>query len=413
MVIEVVVFILLVLLSAFVSSAEISYIYSSRIKKEIETRKSVSESGTDLNLNGYTQEFIYSVSILGVILHFAIITYLAVNLFRYFNYQISFKLLLIVASFLFIMEIFPKFIATEFPEKIYRISYKVVRGLSFLFSPVISLAQRISRAVIKNSEISFSRQTMLFDKEDIHTLVEESEEAGKVDKVDSNYIKKVLDLTDQKVYEAMRPRTEIVGVEISSSIPAVLEEFISSGYSKLPVYEDNLDNIKGVVYNYDLYKKPASMNEIMREIIFVPETKKSIDMLYDFLNKGLSIAIVVDEFGGTSGLVTMEDIIEELFGEIKDEYDTEDDILLQSRDNSFIVSGKVEIDYINEKYNLDFPEGDYETVAGFIISQLGRIPENGEIIKIDKYSIKILRSSATKVEMIKISIDNEAAASAT
>lgn len=402
---EVLILFILLVLSAVLSSAQIAYIYTSRIRKEIESRKSESENKGESDLSGHTQDFIYTVTISSVSLQLLVIAYITFSLIQDFNLSFSIWIILFVSLFVFLWEIFPKFMAVEYPEKVYKISTGLVKLTSVVLSPLIRFTKHLVFLFTKSSDINFSRHSMIFDKEEIQSLVEESEEAGKVDRSESYYIRKVLDLTDQKVYEAMRPRTEIVGVELNSDIDTVIEEFISSGFSKLPVYEENLDNIKGVIYSYDLFKKPTDMKEIIRDIIFVPETKKSIDMLNDFLSKGLSIAIVVDEFGGTSGLVTMEDIIEELLGEIRDEYDTEDNILIKSRDDSYVASGKVEIDYINEKYQLEFPEGDYETIAGYIISKIGRIPETGEVVKIDNYVFTILRSGATKVEMVKFKVE--------
>ena len=236
-------------------------------------------------------------------------------------------------------------------------------------------------------------------------MVKESHEAGIVDRKESDIISKVLNLADQRVYEAMRPRTEIVGVEINQTIDEALAIFIDSGYSKLPVYEESVDNIKGVIYSYDIFKAPENVQAITRKILFVPETKKSFEMLNEFLSNRISIAVVVDEFGGTAGLVTMEDIIEELFGEIRDEYDVEENICRKIAEKSFLISGKVEIDFINEKYNLKLPTGDYETIAGYIITSLGRIPIQGENVKIDHFNFLIARASNKNIEVVKLIIE--------
>ena len=250
----------------------------------------------------------------------------------------------------------------------------------------------------------------LFSKEDLEILVQESHKAGMVNKKESDIISKVLTLGEQRVYEAMRPRTEIVGVEINSTIEEAFALFIDSGYSKLPVYDDNLDNIKGIIYANDLFKSPEDIKSILREAVFVPETKKSLEMLNEFLNKQVSIATVIDEFGGTAGIVTMEDIFEEMFGEIKDEYDVEEDICRKISDNTYLISGKAEIDFINEKLGLNIPTGDYETIAGYITTQLGRIPAQGENVSIDGFSILILRASQIKIDAVRL-IDNREVAS--
>jgi CBS domain containing-hemolysin-like protein len=218
---------------------------------------------------------------------------------------------------------------------------------------------------------------------------------------ESNILNRIFKLGDVRVYEVMRPRTEIIGIEINSTIDETLDSFIESGYSKMPVYEENLDNIKGFVSSYDLFKKPNSIKEIIRNILFVPETKKCTDMLKEFSINKASFAIAVDEFGGTAGIITMEDLIEELLGEIKDEYDTEEEICRKIADNTFIINGKAEIDFVNENFNMRFPRGEYSTVAGFITYFVGRIPKKGEIIKLDKFRFTILKTTPTRIELVK------------
>jgi CBS domain containing-hemolysin-like protein len=259
----------------------------------------------------------------------------------------------------------------------------------------------------QSSNLSKENIRHIFSREDIESLVQESHEAGVVDEKESDIISKVLDLADQRVYEAMRPRTEIVGIEINKTIDDSLKVFIESGYSKLIVYDDNLDNIKGIILAYDLFKSHNDLQSLMRDVIFVPETKKSIDMMNEFLEKRVSIAVVIDEFGGTAGIVTMEDIIEELFGEIKDEYDVEEDICRRIAQDTYLISGKVEIDFINEKYNLEIPTGDYETIGGYISSKIGKIPEQGETIVSERFTILIARASAIKIDLVKLTVNNE------
>jgi CBS domain containing-hemolysin-like protein len=240
-------------------------------------------------------------------------------------------------------------------------------------------------------------------KEEIEILTKESDSFNFINKKEKDIITRISGLSDQRVYEVMRPRTEIVGVESDQTIAEIIGIFIDSGYSKLPVYEDNLDNIKGVILARDLFKMPENLQSIIREVVFIPETKRSLETLNEFLKKEISIAIVIDEFGGTAGLITTEDLVEELFGEIKDEYDVEEYICKRISGDSFIISGKVEIDIINEKFNLGLPEGEYETIGGFVTDHLSRIPQNGEIIQLDKFSINIIRATSTKIELVKLS----------
>jgi CBS domain containing-hemolysin-like protein len=302
-------------------------------------------------------------------------------------------------------ELIPKYFARELADRVILISALPIRIVSILIYPFTKIMSSISEFLTQSSNVKEEKISYLFSKEDIESLVEESFEAGVVNKNESDIINKVFALGEQRVYEAMRPRTEIVGVEINQNIREVLSVFIESGFSKLPVYEENLDNIKGMIYAYDLFKYPKDIRSIIKESIFVPETKKSYDMLNEFLAKHVSVAIVIDEFGGTAGIITIEDIMEELFGEIKDEYDVEEDICRRVATDTYIISGKVEIDHINEKYDLNISGGDYETIGGFITTKLGRIPAEGENIILDNFNILIVRATPIKIEIIKLIVN--------
>jgi len=297
----------------------------------------------------------------------------------------------------FALEIIPKYLVRYF----YELSSSDKREKAALISSVffklsfLALPPEIKKIIKENS-----RFDSYFNNQSNKVVRSQAMENEGVD--EQEIIDKVFELGDQSVYEAMRPRTEITGVDIHDSIDEVHQKFVNTGYSKLVVYEDNFDNIKGVVFAYDLFKFPDDLKSIIRPIIFVPENKKSIEMLNLFLNNHVSIAVVVDEFGGTSGIVTTEDIIEELFGEIKDEYDVEENICKKVSENSFVLSGKVEIDFLNENYELNIPEGEYETIGGLIITHSGKIPLKGEIVKIGRFAFNIIRATNRKIDLVKM-----------
>ncbi len=304
-------------------------------------------------------------------------------------------------------ELIPKYIAREFADSFIILSIVPIRLVSFLIYPFVKLTAALSSRLTRMNNINEGAISQLFDKEDIQFLLNEGYEAGNVGEDESDIINKVISLSEQRVYEAITPRTDIVGVEINSTIEEALQVFIDSGYSKLPVYEENLDNIKGVIFAYDMFRLPENLQSVIREVIYVPDSKKTLEMLNEFLEKRVSIAIAIDEFGGTAGIVTVEDIIEEMLGEIKDEYDVDEHVCKQIDKYTYVISGKVEIDFINEEYDLKIPEGDYETIAGYITMQLGRIPDKGETINADHLKIVILRSDKTKIDLIKLYIDAE------
>ena len=321
-------FILIVLLavSAFFSASEIAFILSNKIKLEIKARKKNMAAQSALYFSQHPQNFFATMLIGNNVANIAFASLSAVLLSTIFNLD-EFSILIISTSvLLFLGELIPKYLAREIADRFNLMSSIPLRIVSLILYPFVKFISWISSLLTQQTSAADVRMNSLFNRETIDSLVKESHEAGIVDRKESDIISKVLNLADQRVYEAMRPRTEIVGVEINQSIDEALSIFIDSGYSKLPVYEESVDNIKGVIYSYDIFKEPENVQAITRKILFVPETKKSFEMLNEFLSNQISIAVVVDEFGGTAGLVTMEDLIEELFGEIRDEYDVEEDI---------------------------------------------------------------------------------------
>ncbi|MEG8947029.1 hemolysin family protein [Rosettibacter firmus] len=399
--------IILLFLSAFFSSSEIAYIIANKIKIELRARK-----GNIYAKNAYyfvknPDNFFSTILISNNIVNIAFASIISFFLITYFNLE-EFEILLL-SSFLILLfgELIPKYLGTELADLLILISSIPLRIISLLLYPLSKITSNISLIINKMGKIEEENILTVVDREDIQNLIEESTKAKKIDEEQSDIIYKVIEIKEQKVYEAMTPRTDIVGVDINSTIEEVIEKFIESGYSKLIVYEENLDNIKGMVLIKDLFNMPDNLRSIMREVVFVPETKKSLEMLNEFLEKQFSIAVVVDEFGGTAGIVTMEDLIEELFGEIRDEYDVEEKIVKKINNNTFILSGKVEIDYLNEELNFGIEEGEYETIAGYVTTKLGRIPLKGESFKIDHFTILILKSSKTKIDLMKVIVELE------
>ncbi len=406
---DVLILVFLLIFSAFFSGSEMAFVVSNKLKLEVKARRNRLSAKSALYFTKNPQEFFSTILLCNNVVNIAFASISAIYLTYYFNLN-EFSVLVISSFFLLIFgELIPKYFSRELADWIILISALPLRILSIFLKPLTKVTESISSRLTPSSSFIEENITSLFDKEDIETLVKESHEAGVVNIKESTIINKALSLGDQKVYEAMRPRTEMVGVEIEQTIDEALSIFIDSGYSKLPVYEENLDNIKGVIFAYDIFKLPQNIKAITREILFVPETKRSIDMLNEFLNKHTAIAIVVDEFGGTAGLITMEDIIEELFGEIKDEYDVEEFICKKISEDIYMISGKVEIDFVNEKFQLNIPLGDYETIAGYITTRTGRIPLQGENIKIDNFNITVVRATQIKIDLVKIVLltDNE------
>lgn len=394
--------IILIILSAFFSSTELAFIVANRLKIEI---KAKSKNITALNAQYFvnnTQDFFSTILISNNIVNIAFASISAVYFSYYFGFNEYEVLIVSTLILLFFGELIPKYFARELADRFVFVVSVPLRAVSFLLYPFVKPLSQLSNLTMRSQKQQADNIYHLFDKEDIKSLVDESHKAGKVKKQEGGFISKVFDLGEQKVYEALTPRTEIVGLEINQSIDEAISTLIESGFSKLPVYEDNLDNIKGVILAKDLFTNPETINSILREVKFYPETKKSLEILNEFLSQKMSIAVVVDEFGGTAGIVTVEDIIEELFGEIKDEYDVDENICRRISRNSYIISGKVEVDLINEKYHLNIPVGSYETIGGYIIEKTGKIPKQGETFLFDDFQILIIRADKVRVDLIKL-----------
>lgn len=220
---------------------------------------------------------------------------------------------------------------------------------------------------------------------------------------DIKIFKNAIEFSSVKLRECIVPRTELVSIQLHDSIENITQKFIISGYSKILVYEDSIDKIIGYIHNSDIFKKPKTISEVLRPIEFVPETMNAKKLLLQLIHNKQSIAVVVDEFGGTAGIVTIEDIIEEIFGEIKDEYDT---VSLEEKkisNDEFIFSARHEIDYINEKYSLQLPvSDDYETLAGFFLFYNQKFPHVNSHITIENIKITILKITGTRIELLHI-----------
>jgi len=248
-----------------------------------------------------------------------------------------------------------------------------------------------------------------FSKEELGDYITEQLENGNdsEEEIDSEIqiFQNALEFQKVKAREIMVPRTEILAIEIHESVSKLSELFIKSGYSKILVYKTSLDDIIGHVNAFELFKKPKTIKSILLPIEIVPESMMISDVLNSLTRKRKSIAVVVDEYGGTSGMITVEDVVEELFGEIEDEHDVQELIDVRINDNEFKLSARLEIDYLNEEYSINIPKEEaYETLGGFIINQTENIPQKGEELYILNYQIIILNVSSSKIEEIYLKI---------
>lgn len=276
-----------------------------------------------------------------------------------------------------------------------------------LFSPISSLFVSLAEGILKYLFNVHIREKGLepFTRIDLeHFYQQTKDQDADTQDLNTDLLENALSLPATKVRQCLVPRTEIEAVELSDSLSDVRIHFIETKLSKLVVYEDNIDNILGYIHQLDMFKQPAEIKSILLPIPVVPESMSATDMMNKFTRERKSIAWVVDEFGGTAGIVTMEDLLEEIFGEIQDEYDTEEFVEKQIAENEFIFSGRLELDYLKEKYDLEFPDDDSETLSGYIINSHETIPVSKDRIVAGKYEFEILSVSVTRIEMVKMKV---------
>jgi CBS domain containing-hemolysin-like protein len=271
-----------------------------------------------------------------------------------------------------------------------------------LASVFVSIAQWILTYIFN---VRVNNKNEAFNKVDLEHFFQQTKDQDEENQeLNTELFENALSLPLVKIRQCLVPRTEIEGADIHTSIEDLKKQFIKTQLSKLVIYDDSVDSILGYVHQIDLFKRPATIQEILHPIIAVPESMSATDLINKFTKERKSIAWVVDEFGGTAGIVTMEDVLEEIFGEIRDEYDVEEFVEKQLAADEFIFSGRLELDYLKEKYELDFPENESETLSGYIINKHEAIPKQKATIIVDHYQIDVLTVSDTRIEMVKLKI---------
>ena len=314
---------------------------------------------------------------------------------------ISTIIILITAEFL------PKVIFQIYANSLIKILALPAYLFYLLFSMVSEFVIKVSDFVLKTFFRTDGDQVQLtFSKIELGDYISEQiESLEEVEDIDSEIqiFQNALEFSEVKAREVMIPRTEIVAVEFHESIKNLSKRFTETGLSKILVYKENIDNIVGYVRSYDLFKKPKNIKRILLPVELVPETMFIHDILNVMTKKRKSIAVVLDEYGGTAGIMTVEDIIEELFGEIEDEHDSTDLIETQFDESSFRFSARLEVDYLNEQYKLNLPESEeYETLGGLIVNVTGEIPEQHEEIRMDGFVFTIEEVSNTKIDLVSL-----------
>jgi CBS domain containing-hemolysin-like protein len=320
------------------------------------------------------------------------------------------RLLLDIILATFIVLIFAEFI----PRSIFRArSNLILSSLVWVINLFYQLLQPVASLFLNLSDwmLKYVFNVRIRETKDglsgitLETLFQQSNDTDfEPQELNTELFENALELPKVKVRQCLVPRKEVIGVEVKCTPEQARQKFIETKLSKLVVYEGNIDNIVGYIHQLDMFKSPQDLQSILLPIPAVPESMSATDLISKFTKDRKSIAWVVDEFGGTAGIVTMEDLLEEIFGEIHDEYDSEEFVEKRLSENEYIFSGRLELDYISEKYKLEFPDNESETLSGYIINYHETIPYQKERIIIDDYEFDILSVSETRIEMVKLKV---------
>lgn len=420
---SIVIIILSLVFSAFFSGMEIAFISANKIHIEIEKKQDDFLAKVLSRLTKRPSKFIATMLIgnnIALVIYGLFMGELLMNWFvgllpiqnRFLHLILTdFSLLTqTVISTLIILitaEFLPKVLFQIYANSLLKILAVPAYIFYLLFSVISEFVIKLSDIILKTFFKTDGDETQLvFSKVELGDYI--NEQMGSIeeeDVIDSEIqiFQNALEFTLVKAREVMVPRTEIAAVELHETTKNLAKLFTETGYSKILIYKDTIDNIIGYVHSYELFKKPKTIKSILRPVEFVPETMLIHDILNVLTKKRKSIAVVLDEYGGTSGLMTVEDIVEELFGEIEDEHDSTDLIEEQLDEKSYKFSARLEVDYINENYKLELPENDeYETLGGLLVNVTGEIPEKDAEIKIGKFQFTVLEVSNTKIDLLKL-----------
>lgn len=411
------------ILSAFFSGMEIAYISSNKIHIEIEKKQGDFIAKILARLTEKPSRFITTMlvgnNIALVIYGFYMGDLLVALLTKHVPFDNSFINywltggLIITQTFistlviLFTAEFLPKVFFQIYSNSLLKFFALPAYFFYLLFGFVSVFVMWISDLILKFFFKTEGDEVQLaFSKIELgNYITEQMETVEETDEIDSEIqiFKNALEFSEVKAREVMIPRTEIIAVDISTSPNDLVQIFTETGLSKILVFKETNDDIIGYIHSFELFKKPKNLESIMLEVVYAPETMHAKDVLNTLVKKRKSIAVVIDEYGGTSGMMTVEDIVEELFGEIEDEHDAV--VLIEEAlpDGSFKFSGRMEVDYINENYRISLPESEsYETLSGLVTDRTEEIPEQGSQLVIDGFRIKILEVSNTRIELVQI-----------
>jgi CBS domain containing-hemolysin-like protein len=401
---------------AFFSGMEIAFLSASRLRIELRSKENL---GGGKWLSKYVKnpsDFISTVLVgnnLGLVVYgiymgeilddsFAHIAWMQREWVKFLMITLSSTMVVLVVA-----EYLPKTFFKLYADRLIFGLIGIFRMAHVVMWPLIQVVKGISSFLLRVfTKTRISEHTPVFSKVDLDNYIASLENAGNVDtvEIDTEVFRNALDFSDAKVRDFMVHRTELVGVDVNATVAELREKFVETAHSKILIYKENMDHIIGFVHHSDLFHRPQRIQDVLRSVLIVNESLQAHDMLRNFMQEKRSLAVVVDEFGGTAGMVSVEDVLEEIVGEIEDEFDVEDKVETVLGEGHYVFSTRLEVDYLNEKYDLNIPEGDYNTLGGFIIFCSERIPSVGEIIHHEPFEFVIRTLKGARLEEVEIRV---------
>lgn len=400
--------------SAFFSGMEIAFVSSNKLRFEMEKTNNVSSHILSVfyrHSNNFISTMLVgnniALVIYGILMAQLIEQYILAGVIT--NQAILVPIETIVSTLIILVtgEFMPKTLFKINPNATLKIFCLPTFACYILLYPISRFSSWLSTGILHMVGIRTNKKTgKSFTKVDldyfIQSSIEEAKEGNEIDN-EIKIFRNALDFSNVKIRDCMIPRTEIIAVEVDTPLDELKKVFIENGISKVIVYKDNIDNIIGYIHSSEMFKGADEWQNNIRTIPFVPETMAAHKLMRIFKQQKRSLAVVVDEFGGVSGIVALEDLIEEILGDIEDEHDTNSVIARKISDNEYILSGRMEIEKANETFNLNLPESDdYQTIGGLILNECQSIPKVNEVIKTDQFTFKIIKVSATRIELVKL-----------
>ncbi|MCF8253772.1 MAG: hemolysin family protein [Bacteroidia bacterium] len=407
-----------IIFSAFFAGMEIAFISANKLLIELKNKQGSSYAQLLSPFVANPSKFISTTLIgnnIGLVVYGIYMARILDDFFLALIPQLEQHFLLLltlqtVASTLVVLvtaEFLPKVLFRINPDNLLKVLIFPFMLFYYLFWPIVNFITWLSKLILtKVSGVQFKESTPVFSKVDLDQYIDQINEQDLPEdiEVDTEIFKNALDFSNIKVRECLVPRTELVALDLDTSIEELYEKFVETGLSKILIYRDTPDQIIGYVHQKEMFKKPQTLRSILIPIEIATETMSIMDLLNKFIRSRKSLAVVVDEMGGTAGIITIEDILEEVFGEIEDEHDVEDLVEEKLSENEYRFSARQEIDYLNNEYDINLPEGDYHTLGGFVFARHENIPVSGEKIMLDNFELTIERVENARIEVIHLRI---------